>query len=635
MLIGNENNLKTIMIRAINALVVIISLMSVAPIADARDSAAGGRPPICGRLIISFLGAGELGHDSKGGEPPDKGIREDPHEYDAFLNFKQFLPLASSNIPSCGIFISSDQEFNTKIPQEPPPPRYIAVGIAPNTPDSFKAAFDATNQASLLSKALAVFEADQKCKETMVKLKLKSVLPLLKIEILIDSEYVGFNRLPSWPRPEMEGSIDHWFHNSEYITPEIWKESMRSLSGAVVHVFISSCKSAAIGRAFEKGASSEGVFTSFIASSSRGQEDFGGKYGSIWNQLLPNDGERLRYGVVRNYYAGNNSQVEMESVLYNRYRRVVIVDATDHAYPLPDLEKERRNVLMGFIFNSADSIALEVLELVAEKSAGYKLAQAILAADFIPELPGEALELPEVSTVADDRREILGKIATHLDFMTESYKSIIAVGANRKIDGGPQWNSIDKFIDAFNMQLNEYNALRNKLTAHESMTPLAEKYVRILGEMFFLWERMGTLVPKDGEMAEKFPDKVTKLEAVLSKYVVFRKDLDAYELERRKGRTKELAQAKREAESMTANLKTAVGSLRNQLFNVYRADAVVVKLARIRTAARLLAQHPECFPESVDTNAYLKELSEKLECLTRYPVGPKADQSGVKRGTRR
>ncbi len=208
--------------------------------ADGSDPCNFQSRNVCGRLIISFLGAGKISIKKVSEKDADWdgiGIQSASH-------FKQFSPL-NPKISVQGVAISSDDKFNEFMPTYFKGNKGKFVGIQPNSVDALKDEIFVISDKSQIQKAINNFEKDPACIELKKKLGTKSVMPFIITEILVDGEYAesdGKPAIPSWPHKTDSGNSSDWSQNKAYFGKEDWRKMIGMLKGSIVHTFLTTCK---------------------------------------------------------------------------------------------------------------------------------------------------------------------------------------------------------------------------------------------------------------------------------------------------------------------------------------------------------------------------------------------------------
>jgi hypothetical protein len=88
----------------------------------------------------------------------------------------------------------------------------------------------------------------------------------------------------------------------------------------------------------------------------------------------------------------------------------------------------------------------------------------------------------------------------------------------------------------------------------------------------------------------------------------------------------EVLQKKQKAfEYLASALDRAFDSSQSQMFDLLKRETVTTKLARTEAAMNLLAENLDAIQPPGAGEKLIAEMASKLNCLTRYPVGPAHD----------
>lgn len=235
----------------------------------------------CGRLIVPVVAAGELPKKNPHPESDPRHKTFDPQEwdsleYDSFLATKQFSPHSESELMVQVVAITSDEALAKNIGSFINGPKTHYLGHA-------KTSLKHKNSPSIeqrFNEAIKNFENDTFCRKLMNRHGMTSVLPLLKVEYIIDSEFAHMDvakpGLPAWSDDSKAGSINDWLNDGQLaFYSSDWSKLTRPLVGSVEQSFVNSCNAAALAKAFERDTAS-GACICFVAATDSEQSELSG-----------------------------------------------------------------------------------------------------------------------------------------------------------------------------------------------------------------------------------------------------------------------------------------------------------------------------------------------------------------------
>ncbi len=599
----------------------LVSTKDTAKQADASDPCESQFRSSCGRLIISLLGAGEISTNEHGWD--SIGLQSANH-------LKQFSP-TNPKILVQALAISSDPEFNAFGPKYFGRKKSIFLGTQPNSVESLAEEILVTSDESKIRQAIKTFEKDPECQKLKKARGLESVLPLIKVEILMDGEYTEFldePAFPSWSTRDGTGQVSKWRENRAFFKKSDWEKMMGLLEGAVIQTFIITCQGSKLAAFFEAGEDAEKTCNCFISGTAADQDDFTlNQARPTWNYAMPDRGLSNASPSTPNNWQGTGSITNMVPDVYVKNAGLVLYDSKskeENPKKYVSIFSYERNPLMGFVYTSADALAAEALKKLPGGSD-------ILAAHFISEMPAltpyktdnarftrlnEQINELELSYEPVYQESVKGLSSTDFD---KHYAQFADCANGTSPPDAKTKNKIDcetlseisSAIFANPKGPTENNYVRSKVKLGENVNK------HVVRE---LWK---SHIEKKASLSDVY----IGLDAIWQSYENCRHSLTEVIINKPADDPKITPPVKAAANYMTENFEKAFDSVRPQLFNELRREAMQVKIARMRHAANLVAQNADTLPAG-DADQFLKDLSSKLNCLTQFAVGPKWDANG-------
>jgi hypothetical protein len=618
------------------------SLAAGVPSIDASEPCDSEPSGVCGRLVIQIVAAGENPNPN----PYKKGTAEYEHfdpldfdglEFDALTHLAQFSPNARGTLPVRVVSVASDDAYAKKAASSLGKKRGLDrtfQGIIPNSLESFSDLI--SSPTSPLNRAIKTFEDDVGCKKLMVQHNLSSVLPLLKIEELIETEGEGMESLgiPTWSGKRMKGSTSDWFQDgSSTIDAAFWKSLRQRTKGALHQTIINSCKAGLLATVFERSAEEYNDCACFVASTNQVQNDFSG--GSFNPTFV--------YGMDRtgsSQSEGNGSIVGMTAALYGKFRSLIF-PKSDESDPNTIISVvNERNPLSAFVYNSADALAEEGFQKLANLAvepvppekvpADEELnrmrhsdnmadsAKAAYFAQTMSELPKQ--EFHRIKS--DDVSDMLDEIdRAFKDLFDRQGESLTAAGFNKEVDlfyscqeAGPLTSSAcAEFIKAMDRLYDK----ESPTNAEVEFKVANDEFFEVKNEAIFedVWKNY---IGKELTTSEVFQ----YLSKVRTAFKQVRREIAAVS---RTPENKGQKDVELGANEMISHFDNAYESIRSQLFSELRKDAIQLKWAKIRLATNMVAANAATLPPDY-SDQFSKRMLSKLKCLTKIPVGPKFDE---------
>jgi hypothetical protein len=660
---------------------VCLALLAVATVVFFSRAYADDPCIACGRLIIQIVGAGEIPNRNTY-EPSTPEYRQfnafinDPIEHNAISHLKQFAPLPNGKLPVQIILISSDSSLNKRAKSLSQLTK-TKLRILPNTTGSLKSLTEIEH--SELRNALAALEAGSACRNLMKKKGLKSVVPLLKVEILIESEFGVTEALepgiPTWSSSSKSGSNSDWRADGGHvITLDDWKALIAALHGATIHTYINSCRSGAFASTFESRFDDNGC-SCFIASTNRTQNDYGGGSFTPWLNGAIRDRDDFEKSPA-NIWEGGRNVFALLPFFYNKHEAMIFPKGKDNPY-LYTQNLNPRNPLNGFIYTSADALADEgLMKLgsvsdpqafvwVRPSSAKGEVAVWEQLRDKhlfgLPTFEVKALsgsgnyeenargafwaqvtnELPSVTEDVGSSNEKAKQIRGQIAAINRAYASIYDEDDGRSSSLGTFVRNFNSFMDCAllnegkSQQCKDLDAYASSLFAmvspSEEQVSFKRSYNGFMKELDAsrpvpTWRDCVDNKISVGQAFENLHKvRMTYLDLVKDFSAVIKKSSAFGEV----NGTVEPA-----FNRMTDDFESAYSAIKKPMFLALRKDALRLKLAKIEIATQLVAQHADALPPGY-AEEFLKKMSRKLDCLTKVPVGPMFDKEAAALNARR
>jgi hypothetical protein len=611
-------------------------------------SAAGppdSNGPFAGRLIISILGAGE--------KPNEHyrfwATRRDVVEFEATFHLKQFSPNRKPSLPVQIVAVSSDREFPDVAANMAKLSGASLAGVEPNWVGTLSRLV--TEPTSSLGRAIRTFESNPNCQKLMRSGNLGSVLPLLKVEILIDAESAVSAKepgIPSWSSQEKRGTFADWLNDGgRVLTKEEWSVLLTSLRGALVHAFFNSCKSGRVAAAFEKAADEQACYSCFVASTHPLQNDYsGGDWAPTFNYAMPDSGKK-NFETKPNTWIGAPNIVSILPDLYRKYRELILPFTSADVTPYSVLSSVMtpRNPLSSFIYDSADALAEEGLRKLGnvENLDRGETPPDFLKIDQIEQLrrSDDIKDLAKVTVYAQamselphvacrqihDESGIEKMILERVDRIDRSYSAVLEE-TEKPITEAQFTTGINLFTDCTKDSA-------KKSPQCEALTALINRiYAKTLSDaeakLKWHYSRYFDLVKANDPRQEwnayvagtKTASMVFEnLQGGQEAWSKMKPALAAVIAEQPPESSRPMKEA---LDYMTTHFAGAYASIQDRMFQDLRKDAIRLKLAKIRLSTHLVAENADALPPGY-SEKFLKRMAQKLDCLTQYPVGPAFD----------
>jgi hypothetical protein len=497
---------------------------------------------------------------------------------------------------------------------------------------------------SINGRTLAEFEQNKECKALKEKHKLESIVPLLKVEVIMDGHYDEKNGgqpgLAAWKHSHDTGTAAKWEQPGTdvgFFQKEQWKMLADTLQGAVIQTFNTACRSSKMAADFERFIDQQMPNTQcscFVAAAAKEQKEYGvSAVNPFLNSAMKDEGAALRANFAKaNDWEGAANAVSMLPHLYNKHK-VAVLTPVDHPLgpPLRSLSASeaadvpgtkvhyKRNPLMGFVWSSADILAEEALEEIKGEPA-----ISILNAQYMHEIPTGFLDkVNPAASVGDDYNRIMG----HIEKTEREYQPMFS-DSKKRLDSTVFDKAYDDFIKCYTAKPETNDQCKKMSVAVKAIeaSPITQADGNYNRARDLLMLALNKNKPREiwkGYVAETkaIGDVFAGLDEIWDAYRAFKIKLSALSFDSSGEDRQVHADIQKGLDFMTDSFEKAYASIQNQVFEELRNEAIKVKLARMRQAANLLAQNG-----SRDSTHKLKDMASKLNCLTQYAVGPAFDQ---------
>lgn len=615
------------------------------------DPCEPSRRKSCGRLVISMIGAGEVRNDAN--QSDDSTVAGDKHAGDASSHLLQFTADSSAKLPSKHIVFTSDPEIKAWLLTLPFNAKVSLVGVVDASLPAFQRMVSPDAANSPLNKALRFFEADKGCKKLMNGSP--SILPYLKVDIIIDTEGAesskpGYYGVPVWKNEDTIGTLEKWGRDGTVLGKEEVSLLMRRLSGSLTHVFVKSCKAALIGNIFDSAIDDAGGCGCVLSVSDETQDHFsGGKLSRpAFNNAMDDRGYQfthIRKSESFGKWAKNKASLASVVPALLDHQEPLIMNPFDPNGDSSALHSisVRRNPLFGFGHTSADAFTGKLLALLWENSSSAPAARAIAEAEFtseikqsrVPQYTGHEpftrldTDMARIKERLDDAKNQLGSMIDHVP-LAELDHSVYTMGIEKfnaclvNKEPAPSACSVVKAM---------FDAIKEKETSGIALSAEEilfrkryNKFTDVLKEIGFR-----TVWPRYIEGEVDLNDFLTKMSDAKRAFLEFKKGLEPlYTGE--PGRPlnageKENGEKKRDAFTyLNDSFESAFNSAKAQVFDQLKKESTTTKLLRTEAAVDLLAANIDSIESRSEVEKLIARLASKLNCLTRYKIGPAHDQ---------
>lgn len=632
---GNEQSNKSNMLMANARCVTLLTALNAVLLCGhvrAGDPWSPDRK-FCGRLSIIIAGAGEAEIPALIDKAGKKQI--DILSVHTWANFLQFSRANGADMPAYSIVMTSDPKLKNVLNQMSSSEKQTTgfLGVVPSSIDSFKDLLSSDSKVSILQRAITKFSENRESKELMRQEGCDSVIPLLKVEIVIESEN-SRNQIPLWSTASETGSLEAWERkeNPPALTKELIQQLLKRFDGALIETFVAACSAANIAEAFITPNKSS---CSFSITDHETFWYLSGVY-APFGAKLGEEGASQEYGtsLQRKFLGAPNVASMVPRLLTTNFQRYRVGNDLKVGFDPIFAATDRINPLQSFALTSADARAENVLQAFVKEKMGVDsdAAERLLSAGFSESLPPTIQLPPDAATSDPDLRKVLeltamarksyapylNDITIHPDAEFETAITAFKACARRKNAQPDVCSSIFKLMDLADhgtaeggkqtdedqILINSSNDFFDDYVKNYQAPSLIARYNKGEITTSILFERLGF-------SWKKFDD--------------FRAALTSFESERYAEKSPPDLQAKAAFKVMITNYQDAFSAVQKQFFPILLKGTLEVRLARIEESAKLLHLHKNELPSTL-ANDELRQLGNELACLTYYPVGPAFDK---------
>jgi hypothetical protein len=618
---------------------------------DPDDPCEPSRRKSCGRVVISIIGAGEV--STNPAQSIDASVLNDTHAACASAHLLQFTGDSNAKLPSKHIVFTSDPEFKAWLSKLPFTAKASLAGVVDASLPAFHRMSSSGSENSPLNQAITSFENTAECKELMNGGP--SVLPYLKVDIIIDAEFAegsesGHYGVPVWRREGTVGTLDKWASEGTVLGADDLSLLLQRLSGSLTHVLIKSCKAALIGNIFDRSIEEAGSCDCALSVSDEIQDSYsGGATRPPFNYAMPDKGnlyKKIKVSQSFGRWADNRMNLaEMGTMLLNQHDELIMnpLDPSDPDSAALKRIVQHKNPLFGFAYTSADAQTNRLLALLRENPSTAEAARVISDSEFTSEI--RKVHVPqytrrEVSTALEIH---IARIKERLDSIKKQLGPMIDRDPKSKLDSSAYTREVENFrscllntnhaslecsfFKAMTDSIRETNVSKAELSSDQ--TAFLYHYselVNYLNEIKFktMWPRYIA-----GEIAaNEFSEKMGKAKLRVLEFQRGIEPLYAKKPGKRLSqREAENLEKKRQAFAyLNHSFESAFNSAKTQMFDQLKKESITTKLLRTEAAVDLLAANIDSIKPAGEGEKLIARLASKLNCLTRYKVGPAHDQ---------
>jgi len=449
-------------------------------LAAGAEGNRGGTDKFAARLVISIVGAGEYDHDRS--HDKNETVDGDKHTAAASGHLLQFLSGEDFRLPTQHIVITSDpglKKWVQNLYKNDFKGEASLAGVVENAIPALDEMLSKDARNSVLNQALQRLSSHPICKQRMLTVGVGSILPLLKVDILVDGELSqasvdslgaknGDYGISSFKDLGTIGTDKRWQDDGTVIGPPMINRLMARLSGATVHAFITTCKAGLNGRTFDQAMRASKVHGFCFCATDELEDDFFSFVNSSslsWmtpSRGAATEGRRIAYATWKE---GADSLASVLPALMDRCALFVMAPheqgVRDKLMPLFISDKisklstqdtygfnemniffkdfaetlVHRNRLYGFACTSADLLVSEVLTQIVAASNGFSsLAEKLLKAEYTEELPKVERRVPDTKPKSPGTSEAMQRITRYLEDNRRAYGTWYDENPRRALD---------------------------------------------------------------------------------------------------------------------------------------------------------------------------------------------------------
>lgn len=588
---------------------------------DAADPCNPNRK-FCGRITITIMGAGTMG------EKATRDSTLDITSEGTKANFLQFSREDAGDGQALSMVIASDPELTASLNNLPSEKKEIAglLGITSTSRPAFQKFLSNDVKLSLLQRAIEKLSANKDCQDLMKKEGHDSVLPLLKAEIVIQSENVN-SKIPAWSNENESGSIDQWYENPdhEYIDKNLMQQLRAKLGEAAVQTFVAACNGTNIAEHMETVDQCSCYFSSTDDQTLLHPHKTYSSFGST----LKNNPSLTTASLSQSQPQLSRMVSMTPMILTTNFQGYKTYSQDGVGVDPIFVASNRINPLQSFALNSADYKAEKALFNLLNHNIAPEAADKLLKAGFSEGLPpkinlsaDEIARDPDLERILDTTAKMRNLYAPHTKdikinpsggFKTamnafgncmrrknpkpKACSSLFQIGdlASQGTGGeGKQTQEDRELLAPFNKFLHDYDSLKGP--------DLVARYTR--GEI---------------NINELF----VSLNTLWKEFDQFRQAITSFANNYYHGSLP--PNLKTAFKAMKTNYQMAFMAVQDQFFPLMKKGVLEVRLVRIEEAAKLLHIHKNDLPNSEGRDE-LRQMGNDLVCLTNYPVGPAFDK---------
>lgn len=663
---------------------IMLVVAATTTFARGAEENGGGTDRFAARLVISIIGAGE--HAPSDETDKNETVDGDKHAGTASRHHFQFVSSKDFHLPTQHIMITSDPELRKWVPKLSFKGKASLAGVVENAIPAFDEMLSPNASGSLLNQAIKRLTTDPECKRRIASAGLDSILPLLKVDIVIDGELakasvdsigskVGDYGISSFKDPSTIGTEEQWREDGTVIGPPMIDRLMARLSNSTVHVYIKTCKAGLNGRMFDQAMKAHNVRGWCLCITDAQEDDFNCSVVSApFTWAMPSRGEEVEAKPVlyAPWKSGAENVMTVLPKLMDRCalfimapqeqgigdklmpvfvsERLIAQDTTRREqgnYFFKDFAEtlEHRNRLYGFAWTSADSVTGEALrQIVAANNGSSSLAEKLLKAEYTEELPKADRSTSNGKGREASANEDMQRITRYLADAQRSLGTWYDENPRRTLDVTVYETNFQAFKKAIDVEQPEpaycasfaetLHSIYEKLIEEQKQNgkPVLSDLERDLYDAYQAFVShagditMSTQWPRmvKGEVPVKdFLDNMWNGKEL---FIALKEKWFEYVAEGKKNKaTAAMARAREKMmKHAAACFDAAYDSAREQVFTLLKREALSTRLMKMEATAHLLATHPESLPAG-KADEWLHDLADKLQHITQDHVGPWMD----------
>jgi hypothetical protein len=573
----------------------------------------------CGRLLIVIVGAGEM-HERNDSNRP-----EITASY-GYADFEQFRRNDPGGAPSFSIVVTSARELVAKLHELPKAIKEESgfLGVVPASIDSINDLLSDDPNVSLIKRATTNFSECDACQKLMKSEHCPSVLPLLKTEIVIESQNSN-NGVPLWSKKDQTGDFyKEWVEqeNLPTLKGDLIARLRSKMGDGLFQTFVESCEGSRIGEYYNTA----DQCSCFLSLTDQNALIFiGGAQSCGFTASMTTQSNRK---APTKTYSGAESIIAMGPKMLSKFATYAAGTPDDSGGTSIFAVGKHANPLHSFVYTSADARVEKVLRKFEEQGVGGELPRLLLEAGFT-----EQLTSFQETAVANRSDWLLQRVLSAAAAIRNSYMPYM-----RDVTESPGEFQFAHYMDRFRAcakhtnprpevcgSLSQLISIAERGTAEGGNQTDADEAILIERDKFlnmFDEGNTSSLVAKYRKRELSLIQLFEKLNSLSEEFEKFRKLLTSYGNEYYKKKPPpSLVDGLKE---MRQDFRGALFAVQEQFFPILRKEALAVRLLRIEGAAKLLATQGSEIKD-LDAKEELRQLGNDLVCLTAFPVGPAFD----------